>query len=114
MKTRAETVVLEAGQKLRSQALSISGDSEFDRFRGKLFREHNVMLGDLCRVAGIDNAYLEEAGFSVRIANVNVPDDPDAWWLKNCPADYRIYLLEQALNDPFTAIYSEVLGREPD
>ena len=117
MKTRAETVVLKAGQKLRAKVLSISDDSEFDRFRGKMFREHNVMLDDLCRVAGIDNSYLEEAGFSVRLASYaehGDPDDPDSWWLENCPAEYRIYLLEKALNDPFTAIYHEVLGREPD
>ncbi len=148
MKTRAETVILEAGQRLRGQVLSISDDMEFDTFRREMLKQHNIGIADLARNAGLDathvkgkyragivsrfeargrteapEAYIEEAkpyhGKALSVVehgDPDAPDDLDAWWLENCPDQYRVYLLEQALaeHDFIGNLYRTELGREPD
>lgn len=49
----------------------------------------------------------------------DAPDDIDAWWLENCPDQYRVYLLRQALEQAadmhwIVALYLEHDGRMPD
>ena len=81
MKTRAETVILEAGQRLRGQVLSISDDIEFDNFRREMLKQHNIGIADLARNAGLDTTHVKgkyRAGIVSRFEARGI-DAPEAY-----------------------------------
>jgi len=45
----------------------------------------------------------------------DAPDDLNAWWLENCPPEYRSYLLSEHINNTnlLDAIFLETHGRLP-
>jgi len=52
--TRSEQIILAAGKELRDRVLSISDDIEFDDFRRKISYDHNISMGELAGIAGLD------------------------------------------------------------
>lgn len=127
--TKSEQIIIEAGQALRDTVLSISDNAEFEAFRREMFDTHGITKASLARISGVEfkhvmgkqrgaDAYegkpltLEEHGDPDR------PENFDVWWLENCPADYRLYLLERHINaardHPIDTAYRREFGREPD
>lgn len=145
--TPSQKIIIDAGKALRERVLSISDDLEFNQFRRDVFDIHNLSTADLGRIAGIASEHImgkryagtaaaikaqgqtppaelvangaAYAGRALTVAEHGDPDAPDldAWWLANCPAEYRVYLLAQHIDapaDPVRLFYAWGLDREPD
>lgn len=142
--TPSQRIILDAGRALRERVLSTADDLEFHQFRREVFDRHNLSTVDLGRIAGVDSEHVLGKRYAGTAAAIKAqggtpsseliekgapysgkalseaphgdPDDLDAWWLANCPLQYKADLLAGYIDSGgwWGELYRTELGRDPD
>ncbi len=120
--TRSKKILIDAGRDLRGKVLSIADNAEFEAFRREMFDTHGITKAALARIAGVelkhvvgkgrgDAAYEGKPLTLDQHGNPDRPADFNAWWLENCPDEFRTQVFVDYIN---RKDLSEALDRQAD